>query len=175
MTEPGPRRAGFESHLTEALGASKLAPALNQGTFATQLCSLFACLGFAGTLVSCKAEPETKPAPQPKAVAEPAPVVARIQAGRFKVGTNEANENVLAKDVKFPEAFQAIPIVVATPVHFDGHPDVVSVTVSNTTVSGFRLLIHRADQPVKGWGLELNVDWIAVDYGGGVAKLLGGP
>jgi hypothetical protein len=161
--------------LTETLGASRLPRALSQGTPATSLRSVFACLALALVVAGCKADPETKPAPQPKAATMRPPVVARIQAGRFKVGANEANENVLAKDVTFPEPFHAVPIVVATPVHFDDHPDVVSVTVSNTTASGFRLLIHRSDHPVKGWGLVLNVDWIAVDHGGGVAKVLGEP
>jgi hypothetical protein len=157
------------------VGASRLPRALNPGTSATSRCSLLACLGLAAVVTSCKADPETKPASQPKAAAKPAQVAARVQAGRFKVGANETNENVLAQDVTFPEAFQSVPIVVATPVHFDDHPDVVNVTVSNTTTSGFRLLIHRTDHPVKGWGLELNVDWIAIDYGGGVAKLLAAP
>ena len=110
-----------------------------------------------------------------RAVAEPPPVVARLQAGRFRVGSNEGDESVVSKEVRFSEPFLVVPIVVATPIHFDTHPDVFSVTVANATVSGFRLMIHRTDVPVSGWGLDLDVDWIAVDYGGGMAKLLGGP
>jgi hypothetical protein len=119
----------------------------------------------------CKSDP---PSPPPK-TPEPAPVVARIQAGRLKVGLNEAGENIVSKDVVFTTPFQAPPIVVVTPLHIDAHPDVFSATVVNPTATGFKVLVHRTDAPVPGWGLDLNIDWVAVDYGGGMAKLLGGP
>jgi hypothetical protein len=138
--------------------------------FKSCLLAAFSCALNAGC-----AKTEPAPAPTPKPSAEAAPVVARLQAGRFKVGTNEANEPSLAKDIKFTEPFQAVPVVVVTPSHFDPHPDIFAATVVNTTTTGFRVLIHRADVPVAGWGLELNIEWVAVDYGGGVAKLLGGP
>lgn len=124
----------------------------------------------AGQLCGCKSDP-APPVPASKPASA---VVARLQAGRFKVGGNEGSKNVLMKDVAFPEPFKAVPIVVVSPSHFDPHPDIVVANVVNITTTGFRVLLHRADQPVAGWGLELQLEWIAVDYGGGTANLLGG-
>jgi hypothetical protein len=128
------------------------------------------CLLSAGPLWGCKADP----APPAPAIKPASAVVARLQSGRFKIGGNEGSRNVLTKDVTFPEPFKAVPVVVVTPSHFDPHPDIVVANVVNITTTGFRVLLHRADVPVAGWGLELQLEWIAVDYGGGTANLLGG-
>jgi len=101
-----------------------------------------------------------------------------LDANKVQIGTSilGAHDNVALKHdvaqyrIKFFRPFQYRPIILVTPVP-DGddtigpHADVFVASVNEIRLDSFVVSVVRLDQyPNNGWGQNLHLDWIAIEY-----------
>lgn len=79
--------------------------------------------------------------------------------GTAVIGTGLAT--VKRVPVSFGRTFAAPPIV-HLGTQSEPYPDAFSVTATNITTTGFVANVKRADAPANGWGLNLQLNWLAL-------------
>jgi hypothetical protein len=98
----------------------------------------------------------------------------RVQVGTSMLGRHDDSEGRVARYlVRFITPFQKRPIVLVTTVpegsqkrnDIGPHPDVFAASVSEIRLDHFVVNVVRVDTfPNNGWGQELYLDWIAMEY-----------